>query len=93
MTTYLVSYDLRNEDSSHDYQPLWDAFAKLGAQKTQYSLYLVAVTSTARELHDHLKQYADKDDRLWVTEVVKNNYYCNAIGGTNAFLDKNPPAR
>lgn len=93
MTSYLLAYDLRNETGSHDYEPLWEELKRFGAQRTQYSLWLIATDAQAKPLHEHFKRYLDKDDRLWINEVVKNHYYSNAIKGTNAWLDENPPAR
>ena len=93
MTSFLLAYDLVNESGSHDYQPLWDELKKWGGQKTQYSLWLVADNSTAKAVHDHFKGFLDKDDRLWVAELVRNNYYSNAISGTNKWIAENPPDR
>jgi CRISPR/Cas system-associated endoribonuclease Cas2 len=81
------------EASSKDYQPLWNEFKRLGGFKTQYSVWLVAVNNTAEELHDHLKKFVDENDRLLVLELVKNHHYSNAIGGTNKWIEGNPPAR
>lgn len=90
MTTYTVSYDLIKRK---DYQSLWDELERLGAHRTQASYWIIAVNNTAQELHDHLKKFVDKDDRLWVSEVTKNHWYSNANAGTNAWLAMNPPAR
>ncbi|MTW19426.1 CRISPR-associated endonuclease Cas2 [Rhodoplanes serenus] len=93
MSTYVVAYDLVNENGPHDYQPLWDELERLGGQRTQYSLWLVNVTNTSKELHDHIKTMLDKDDKLWVFELTKNRSYSNAIKGTNDWLSRNPPSR
>lgn len=90
MTTFTVSYDLIKRK---DYQTLWDELERLKAHRTQESYWLVSVTNTAEELHDHLKQYVDKDDRLWVAELTKNHHFSNAIAGTNNWLKQNPPSR
>lgn len=90
MTTYTVSYDLIKRK---DYQSLWDELERLGAHRTQASYWLIAVNNTAQQLHDHLKKFVDKDDKLWVSEVTKNHWYSNANAGTNAWLAKKPPAR
>lgn len=91
MTTFTVSYDLIKRK---DYQALWDELARLGAHRTQDSYWLVNVIQTsAKALHDHLKQYVDADDRLWVAELVKNHHFSNAKAGTNNWLAANPPAR
>ena len=93
MTTYVLAYDLRNEKDSYDYEPLWEELKRLGGHKTQYSLWLIALNNTAIEVHDHFKNYLDNDDRLWVSELTKKNYYSNSIKGTNDWIKNNPPAR
>lgn len=90
MTTYTISYDLIK---SKDYKSLIDELERLGAHRTQNSYWLVAVTNTAKELHDHLKKFVDSDDRIWVSELTSNHYYANAISGTNDWIAKNRPAR
>lgn len=90
MTTYTVSYDLIKRK---DYQSLWGELERLGAHRTEASYWLVAVSNTAKELHDHLRKFVDADDRLWVSELTKNHYYSKAESGTNAWLGRNSPAR
>ena len=93
MTIYLLAYDLMKEQNSDDYKPLWKELGRLGAHKTQYSLWLLDVTNTAKELHDHFKGFVDSNDRVWVSELTKNHYYSNAIAGTNNWLTAHPPSR
>lgn len=90
MTSYTVSYDLRNQK---DYQTLWDELARLGAHRTQESYWLVNVDNTAGELHDHLKKFVDADDRIWVSELTRNHRYSNAMKGTNDWIKNNPPSK
>lgn len=90
MTTFVVTYDLIKRK---DYQSLWDALGSLGAHRALESFWLVNVDNTAKELHDHLKQYVDGDDRLWVSELTKKHWFSNAKAGTNEWLKNNPPAR
>lgn len=93
MSIYLVPYDLVNESKgSFDYQPLWAELKRLGAHRTQYSLWLLNVSNTAKEVAEHLSQFVDGDDRIWVTSVRSGEYwYKNAIGGTNKWIEQNPP--
>ena len=93
MTVYLFAYDLINEQKgTFDYKPLWDELERLGAHRTQYSLWLISVDNTAKELMDHFANFVDKDDRLWVTSVRKGqHWYTNAMSGTNKWLEANPP--
>jgi hypothetical protein len=53
----------------------------------------VAYNSTAKGLHDHLRNFMDGDDKLWVSELTRNHYYAQANSGTNAWIAQNPPAR
>jgi hypothetical protein len=93
MNSYMICYDLRNESGSHDYQPLWDELNELDGHRTQESVWLVAVDATAKKVLNHLKQFVDGDDRLWVNELVKNRHFTNALRGTNDWLKNNPPRR
>ena len=92
MSIFLVAYDLRNESGSQDYEPLWAELKRLGGIRTQYSLWLVNVNNTAKEVCEHFQGFVDPDDRVWVSRVRANSYwYVNAIGGTNKWLTANPP--
>lgn len=90
MTTYTVSYDLIKRK---DYQALWDELKRLGAHRTQASYWLVNVNNTSKQLHDHLKNFVDGDDRIWVSELTVNYFYSNALAGTNNWLAHNKPPR
>ena len=93
MTSYLLSYDLRKEENSSAYDALWSELKDWGAQRTQYSVWLVEDNSTAKEVHDHFQKLLDDNDRLWVSELVKNSTYSNAVKGTKAWIRNNPPSR
>jgi hypothetical protein len=86
MPVFLISYDLVNEDSSHDYKPLWAQLRKLGAVKTQLSAWYANLGNTAQEVLDHFKTYIDEDDRLMVIEVTKKPAWNIGLKGTNAFI-------
>jgi len=90
MATYTFSYDLIKRK---DYQTLWNELGRLGAHRTEASYWLVNVNNTAKQLHDHLKQFVDNDDRLWVSEFTTNYWYSNALAGTNDWIKNNPPTR
>lgn len=90
MTTYTVSYDLIKRK---DYPTLWEELERLGAHRALESFWLVAVNNTASELRDHLEAFVDEDDRIWVSELTKNQAFTKALVGTNAWLKANPPAR
>ncbi|HWR50752.1 MAG TPA: hypothetical protein VN428_06575 [Bryobacteraceae bacterium] len=93
MPVYLLAYDLIDEGrSSFSYQPLWDELRRLDAHRTQYSLWLVNLSNTSREVTEHFKQFVDQDDRLWVSEIRKSeHWFVNAMSGTNKWLERNPP--
>lgn len=92
MTTFAVSYDLKRP--GQDYPKLWEELERLGAHRSLESFWLVSVTSTtAKEVHDHLKSFVDTNDAIWVLELTQNHWYSGARGGTNEWLKKNPPAR
>jgi CRISPR/Cas system-associated endoribonuclease Cas2 len=94
MSVYLLAYDLVQEKKNpqHDYQVLWDELKRLGAHRTQYSLWLLNVNNTPRELVNHFKQFVDGNDPLWITRLVTGEYsFNNARSGTNDWLATNPP--
>ncbi|MFG6519512.1 hypothetical protein ACGYLX_18915, partial [Sulfitobacter sp. 1A13496] len=69
MAVYLVSYDLRNEQSSADYQPLFDRLKRYDCHRIQDSVWLVAINSTAIQLRKYLAEVMDSNDLLWVSQV------------------------
>lgn len=70
MSIYIVTYDLRKEATSEDYQKLIDlikedrSWACLGG-----SSYLIESESSARELRDKYKKVLDDNDMLYVGAV------------------------
>ena len=57
MTIYVVSYDLKQGDQTHDYQDLYDAFDELESHRILLSVYLVSVSLTAKGLRDYKRAY------------------------------------
>ncbi len=90
MTTFALTYDLIKRK---DYETLWGELERLSAHRTQDSMWLINLNNTAQEVAEHFRQYIDADDRIWVLELTKNNYYFNAKGGTNDWINNNPPSR
>ncbi|WPZ13629.1 CRISPR-associated endonuclease Cas2 [Nitratireductor rhodophyticola] len=90
MTSYLLTYDLNKEK---DYGKLFAELERLGGHRTLYSVWLVAVDNTARELREHLTDYIDDDDSMWILEITNNNSYNNVRKGTNNWLKAHPPSR
>lgn len=90
MTSFTLSYDLIK---NKDYKLLIDELKRLGAHRSQESFWLMAYNGTAKGLHDHLRNFMDGDDKLWVSELTRNHHYTQANSGTNAWIAQNPPAR
>ena len=88
MSVYLFAYNLINEKKgTFDYQPLWAELERLGAQRTQFSLWLLSADNTPKEVIDHFATFVDKDDRLWVAAVRRGqHWFTNAVVGTNKWL-------
>lgn len=64
MPCYLISYDLRK---SRDYQSLYDAIKSYGTwAHILESTWAVVSQRTAAQVRDHLAQYIDGDDGLFV---------------------------
>lgn len=91
MAAYVVSYDLKQGSGTHDYSDLDKAFAKLNCHKILYSVYLVSTTSTPGQLSKSLLGHMDPKDRLWVSEVHKDEYAGRIMEGGLDWLKKNPP--
>ena len=94
MTVYALAYDLVNErKGTFDYQPLWDELKRLGAHRTQLSLWLVNLANTPTEVVEHFQKFVDADDRILVSRMRPKEYtFVNAIAGTKNWLANNPPS-
>jgi CRISPR/Cas system-associated endoribonuclease Cas2 len=74
MSVFLVSYDLRKPD--YDYQPLYDALAKIKAKHVQDSIWGVNTASSAEVVFDYLWQHMHNEkDRLFVVPFDKEQQY------------------
>lgn len=66
MSTYLISYDLRNAESK-DYAELYDEIKAYGTwARVTESTWIVVTDMSASAIRDDLMQYMDKEDRLFV---------------------------
>ncbi len=94
MAIYTLTYDLINENgSSNDYQELWNELERLNAHRVTESFWLINLGNTPKEVIEHFKSFTDKDDRLWVSSLRKNeSWFINAKRGTNKWLKENPPS-
>ena len=93
MGVFLVAYDLVGEaEGTHDYDVLWEELERLGAHRTQLSLWLVSMNNTPHEVRRHFERFVDTNDRIWVTRLRRGGFdYRHARGGTNDWLQRNPP--
>jgi len=74
MAVFIISYDLRKPD--YDYQPLYDALAKIKAKHIQDSVWGVRAGSSAGKVFDYLWQYMHNErDRLFVIPFDKAQNY------------------
>ena len=92
MPVYVVSYDIKQGDGSHDYQDLYAAFDAIDSHKILLSVYLVSSTASVKELAAYFQQHMDAKDRLWVSEVHAREYSGRAMAGTSDWLKRHPPA-
>lgn len=83
MAYFAVSYQL---NKAKDYKPLWDAFTELNAHKAMRDFYLLDVDSTAIELREHLAQFMDNDDMVFVVPFTQKPSYSRANAGTNDWI-------
>ncbi len=71
---YLISYDLMAPGK--DYKDLWAALYAIGAVRILESEWLTRRANTSPlNLANHLLQFMDANDRIFVTEVPNNYAY------------------
>lgn len=74
MAVFLISYDLRKPD--YDYQPLYEALAKISAKHIQDSVWGLRTSSSAAVVFDFLWQHMHSGrDRLFVVPFNKESDY------------------
>lgn len=86
MALYAVSYQLNQQKN---YEPLWDAFKELNAQKAMKDFYLVKSSATTNAIGAYLRKFIDADDFLFVVPFVTRPYKHRCFEGTQAWLDSN----
>jgi hypothetical protein len=67
MAVYCITYDLKRPGQNYD--PLWEALAKMGARRVLLSVWVVATTSTAVQVRDHLQSFLDRNDAILVARL------------------------
>lgn len=70
MAIYSVAYDLVTPGK--DYSRLIAALNAFDSDHAQRSLWMVNTSSTSAELRDHLGQFIDANDLLFVGEITSN---------------------
>ena len=83
MPVFSISYDLIKRK---DYPELWAELARIGAQRYLLSQWALrrGDTVTASDLRDHLLEFIDADDRLFVARVDDADW-----ASQNAFINVN----
>jgi len=69
VAVFVISYDLNKQK---DYQKLWHELKRLGCVRALESVWVGALTGTARTVLSHLSQFVDVDDSLVVAETDSN---------------------
>jgi len=81
--SYLICYDL--DKPGQDYTDVIAALEKLGAQRIQYSVWLLyAPALTAIQIRDHLAQFIDGNDRLLIVGLQNLAAWQNLMISHNA---------
>ncbi len=78
---FTVDYDLMTP--GRNYTALTGALVAIGAKKMMYSKWVLQSSSSAAAIRDHLRQYMDSNDRLFVAELSEQ------WAGYNLLLDLN----
>lgn len=86
MANFVIGYDLIK---LKDYPKLWAEMERLGAHKAMRDFYLVNLDNTPTEVKDHLKQFVDEDDRVFVVEFTKEPKFTKALKGTKGWISDN----
>jgi hypothetical protein len=68
LRTYWVSYDL--DKPGQDYTDLLNAIRTIGGVRILFSDWLIKGSFTAVQLRDHLTQFLDGNDRIFVAELT-----------------------
>jgi len=84
MRLLLVTYDLLGRPNYGDYQSLFDALAKLRAQRVLLSVWMLRTSSTCKQVRDYLAPHLHAEkDRLFVAEVTDWSGRCLIIDANN----------
>jgi len=86
MNAYLISYDLR---VNRDYERLYEAIKSYGTYaKILESVWGIVTDASASEIRDHLENFVDKDDGIFVLKSGKQAAWRN-LNGVDNWLQNN----
>jgi hypothetical protein len=77
VSNYWVSYDL--DKPGQDYTDLIAAIRKLGGERILLSDWLIKGSFTAEQLRDHLTQFMDGNDRIFVAALTGEAAWRNVM--------------
>ncbi|PYG00174.1 CRISPR associated protein Cas2 [Georgenia satyanarayanai] len=89
MTTYLVTYDLTAPGRNYD--DLYEAIKSYGtwAHVVESVWEICSDTTTAAHVRDHLGQFLDGNDKIFVTVVGRESAWRGLRESLTAWLKKN----
>lgn len=67
---YVITYDLNKQ--GQNYEDLINAIKKYTCFHAMQSVWFVKSNQSSSQINDFLKQYIDKNDNLFVSEVTSN---------------------
>lgn len=83
--SYIISYDLKGRDEdSESYKELIQRIKSYRYWgKLMLSTWIVVSTHNAREIREHLEEFLDDEDRLFVAPIGKPAAWKNVIARTD----------
>lgn len=88
MPCYIISYDLRKP--GRNYESLYEAIKSYGTwAHILESLWAIVSNKTAVQVRDHLLQYMDSDDGLFVVKSGAEAAWHNVIYKDNTWYQNN----
>lgn len=89
MSIYIVSYDLKNADST-DYDELYSYLNSINSHRIQDSVWLIKTNKSLSKVKQKIKTFMSEYDRLWVSIVNDDEYtFSKSRSGTNDWLNGN----
>lgn len=86
MSIYIISYDLKNADST-DYDELYSHLNSINSHRIQDSVWLIKTNNSLPKVKQKIKAFMSESDRLWVSIVNEDEYtFSKSRAGTNDWL-------